>query len=1009
MSFGASQDLAIELRTRGRNAIPVIKSGNIITIHGRNGVGKSMASTLLEIASGDYIFEDENKFEKLADIIESCEIKFHINGKFFYKVVLKPHLWSFDSNLNRVNPFTLGEYFMGEAGKEIKIDFEEFRKNIYVRTIRGNESLHQQILFFKDIFVAKIDQKLKKLNIKIDYLESYEDWFNRSEYEKLIEDYNQLQENYNDQLNQISNFKSSIENRQATLKNLNKSLDLLKKLLFLSENERDDLIKEKNLEEDKLEKIEKEIKKNYKKLSNIEQKIEEIKVYFDKNTDNLIKKLTPLRNKKTRLKEQLISQFNFNFENREGKSSQITGIKKEIEFYQESIKKYKKDIEILTKKNERIIEINKYLTQLRDICSKASSHDFGKEKLINILVDNKTEFNISFEQLYQIFHKNNLEFKEDEKLKEYQNIVQNYNEKINEYRKIQEILMNYYTIVEKISDLKGKIKNRGLKLDDFITNERQLESLEKEKLELNTKINNLEKDILECKKNLEKRSELIDEIENIPQKTALIDKLVKLKVKISRNEPLTEACKKRISKIKKQIQEDNNELMRMKRGNESILKELENTKNVLDHLNQQLKEVAEKFGYNHIGNFLDYYSKHVSKFKKYLENTRALKKRLEVLREDVKKVIEGVKPRNKVHLKIITDEFDKIFKELYGRQEFFEYVFKDYAIIKRFDIGNKTIIFKTEGGLEESRDLEEFSSGEKTYAYCRSIISMTANLAKYNIVILDESYALLDHEHSQNLYKFQLEMVQQGVITKFINILPLKEDLNGLINIVKKNLEKEKKEAASQSFEFLKSQSKILQSFRDDVNSMGYYQEIHYPPELRKELQINIGTVQNFDNIKNIYDDLEEELGYSFVLDGSNIARNNPNSKYALIRDVIKCRKKLQKYGVSEKNIFIIFGAGLRHYIPNRDKDIYEALLKEKTVNQAPAGRDDDWFIIKYAKDHNSYIITNDRYIQYREKFPDYENFLKSHCIRYSVIGNDIIFEEGFEGKLKKIIANNKK
>ena len=152
---------------------------------------------------------------------------------------------------------------------------------------------------------------------------------------------------------------------------------------------------------------------------------------------------------------------------------------------------------------------------------------------------------------------------------------------------------------------------------------------------------------------------------------------------------------------------------------------------------------------------------------------------------------------------------------------------------------------------------------------------------------------------------------------------------------------------------------------------------------------------------------LEEELAFSFILDGSNIARNNRNTKNASIRDVVKCKKKLQKMGIPEKNILIIFGAGLRHYIPTRDKELYESLLQERTNSQAPAGRDDDWFIIQYAYNHNSYIITNDRYLEYREKSPSYKHFIDSHSIRYSVIGTDIIFEEGFKDKLKTIIAKN--
>ena len=74
MNAEISQDLIIELKTKGRNTIPIIDSGSIITIHGKNGVGKSMAATLLEIASGNYIFENRSRFEKLKNIIESCVV-----------------------------------------------------------------------------------------------------------------------------------------------------------------------------------------------------------------------------------------------------------------------------------------------------------------------------------------------------------------------------------------------------------------------------------------------------------------------------------------------------------------------------------------------------------------------------------------------------------------------------------------------------------------------------------------------------------------------------------------------------------------------------------------------------------------------------------------------------------------------------------------------------------------------------------------------------------------------
>ncbi len=565
--------------------------------------------------------------------------------------------------------------------------------------------------------------------------------------------------------------------------------------------------------------------------------------------------------------------------------------------------------------------------------------------------------------------------------------------------------MEYNKVLEGITQLEKELNRKGSKIDDFVDLDIKLVNLEKKHQERETIIDNLEKEILGYNQNIQVLTKTINDVGVIPSKMSLINGLNKNGIKIARNDLLVEQCRRNISNIEKKSKQSQTELDKMNHDKESTRERFKKTKKEMDTTTRNIREAAKQFGYPKIGEFLEYYKQHLDNFKDYLKNTITLHARLKILKDDIVKLIEGGKPKNKIHTKIINSEFDEIFKKIYGRKEFFEYVFKDYARIKEFDIGNKTIIFETVAGLEETRDLEEFSSGEKTYAYCRSIISMTANIAKYNIVILDESYALLDHEHSQNLYLFQEQMIKEKGITKFINILPLKENLEGLINIVEKNLKDEEHKGDSSNIKSIKSQLEIIKSFQKEVSNRGYYQEIHFPKENRRVLNANYVIKQNYGNYPPPMDLSEEDLAFSFILDGSNIARNNRNSKIGSIRDVIRCREKLKKLGVPEKNIFIVFGAGLRHHIPERDKSLYETMLKERTVSQAPAGRDDDWFIIKYAIDHKSYIITNDRYLDYRQKSPSHEPFIESHSIRYSVIGNDIIFEEGFKDKLKAIIA----
>ncbi len=1009
MESGLTQNLTIELNTQGRNTIPYVDSGNIITIHGKNGVGKSMAATLLEIASGNYIFQNENRFQKLKNVIESCEIQFKMDGNLLYKVILKPYLWKFDKNLNSVNPLTLGNFYQGAQKKEKEIDFNEFKRNINIRTIRGNESLQQQIFFFKDIFVAKINQKLNKLEEKIVFLENYQNWLNINKLEKIVEDYNHLQQQYNDQLNLINNFENNIRNREANLKNLEKKLNILEKLIIIKNNDMETLIKEMELEENKLSKTKKEIEVVYKELTNTKDKLDELTTQFDKKTKETLKNLTRLRNKKENLKDQLISQYNLHLDKKfEEKSDQhVKEIKENIGNYQDSIKKCKEDIENLNKKNERIIEINKYLTQLRDICSKASSHDFGKEKLINIITDKKSSLSFSFQELFEIFRNSNIEFKQDEKLKEYQENVQNYNDKIQENRKKLDVLIEYNKVLEKIAQLEKLIKNKGSKIDNFVDLDTRLDSLEKKQNDLKKTIDNLNNDILDYNQRIQDLNNTINQLKDFPTQLSLLNELEKLGIRIDKNELGIQIFKEKSFEIQKKIKQNQIELKRMNEEKDTTKQRIKETKNDLDKSTKEMKEAGEQFGYAQVGKFLGYFKPHIEKFRNYMENTRALNSRLKILRDDIEKVVEGINPKNKAHLKIINIEFDDIFKQLYQRNEFFEYVFKNYAKIKKFDISNRAIIFETIEGMEESRDLEEFSSGEKTYAYCRSIMTMTANTSKYNIVILDESYALLDREHSQNLYQFQKEMVQKKGITKFINILPLKEDLQKLIDLVDKNIKEEEKKQDKSNLIHLNCQLEIFQSFQKEISAHGYYQEINYPDELRKEINTISAPMPRTSAPIFPIDTLEDDLGFSFILDGSNIARNNPQSKKASIRDVIRCKEKLKKLGVPEKNILIIFGAGLRHHIPERDKDLYENLLNMETVNQAPAERDDDWFIIKYAFDHQSYIITNDRYLEYREKSSSYDQFIKSHSIHYSIIGRDIIFDERLKDIINLILKNN--
>lgn len=1011
MSAKDNQSIAIELNTKGISTIPSISPENIITIHGKNGVGKSMAATLLEIASGNYTFKNEKRFKKLANSVDSSEIFFKNGESLLFKVVLQPHIWKFDRNLNRVNTYTLGKFLEGDDEKEI--DFREFIKKINVRTIRGDESLHQQVYFFKDIFIAKIEEKLKKLDKKIQYLETYDDWLKGKVNKDKIENYINLQEKQRDLLNKISNLHNTISNREANVEGSNKKLELLKELEFIAENELDMLVKSKSNEQEKLNDTEKKLSLNYKDLTDIEQRLNNLKGKFDEKTKNLIEKIDKLKKKRTDIEKKVDSipllKSHFKENNFSDKRNEIKSI---IERNRERMDDFKKKVEKLNKTNEKVIKINNYLAQLRDLCGKASSHEFGKEKIIKADFDSKHAINISFQELFEIFENNKISFNQLQELKDYKNQVKQFNKNIKESREKLEVLNSYDKIQDKIKKLEKRLEGKTSSLDEYIDLDSKIKNLEKKQRELESLNSQLKRDMTGYRNKIEEISKKIEKVKEFPSKNVIMNDLSKLGVRIKSSEQIHKKCKELSTQIKKEYKTSIHEVERRTIELKETEKELKKLQKELDPITKEIRNAAKKLGFNDLGEFIDYFIAHHEKLKNYRNNTDELKTRLKVLKDDIEKIIEGEKPKNKAHTKIVSNQFDDIFKEIYGQEEFFEYVFKDYKTIKRFDIAEKSILFETLEGLEEKRDLEEFSSGEKTYAYCRSIISMTASVSKYNFVILDESYALLDREHSENLYQFQEKMVKERKIAKFINLLPLKEDLQALTKMVKNNIDIESKRENLKSVEKLKNQLSILTDFNQQVKERGYYQEIHYPKSKNKTLKINIGYTSGFTDTKMSTESIEiieeEELPFCFIMDGSNIARNNMRAKNASIRDVIRVKKKLMKLGVPEKYIFIIFGSGVHHYISNRDKYDYQKLLQSRNVNQAPAERDDDWFIIKYAMNNNGYIITNDRYLEYRDKNPEYKRFIKNKSIHYTILGNDVQFDQGIEVKIKRILDQNR-
>jgi hypothetical protein len=119
------------------------------------------------------------------------------------------------------------------------------------------------------------------------------------------------------------------------------------------------------------------------------------------------------------------------------------------------------------------------------------------------------------------------------------------------------------------------------------------------------------------------------------------------------------------------------------------------------------------------------------------------------------------------------------------------------------------------------------------------------------------------------------------------------------------------------------------------------------------------------------------------IVDGSNVAHSSEGEK-ALLQNIRVVREKLIEEGYEP---IVLADAALRHQID--DEHGFEALVEEGTIRQAPAGTDADYFILSFARELDANIVSNDRFKDRVEAFPE----VKKRVIRYMILNGEVVFE----------------
>ena len=119
------------------------------------------------------------------------------------------------------------------------------------------------------------------------------------------------------------------------------------------------------------------------------------------------------------------------------------------------------------------------------------------------------------------------------------------------------------------------------------------------------------------------------------------------------------------------------------------------------------------------------------------------------------------------------------------------------------------------------------------------------------------------------------------------------------------------------------------------------------------------------------------------LIDASNVAHST-EGEHPRLENIAIVVRKLRDEGYTP---VVMADAALRHQID--DKAGYERRIDEGKIRQAPAGTDADYFILSFARELDALIVSNDRFRDRAEAFPE----AHERMIRYMIVADEVVFE----------------
>jgi hypothetical protein len=127
----------------------------------------------------------------------------------------------------------------------------------------------------------------------------------------------------------------------------------------------------------------------------------------------------------------------------------------------------------------------------------------------------------------------------------------------------------------------------------------------------------------------------------------------------------------------------------------------------------------------------------------------------------------------------------------------------------------------------------------------------------------------------------------------------------------------------------------------------------------------------------------------NFVIDGANVAREGTEGMNGgKISNFHKLFDKLSNLQIN--NYVIICDRSLNYTIDNPSD--YSELIREGKIIETPGGTEADHFILKFAKDHDAFIISNDLFKEFEPIFG--KEWIRSKRISFKIIKDKLYLDK---------------